>query len=94
MRPYLEKNPSQKRTGGVAQGEDPKFKSQDHQKKKKKKKSHLPFQFSKEMVSKPFMLLLLNVPKTHEGQASSPALDSHVRFLCATFTCLFEKSQT
>jgi hypothetical protein len=29
-RPYLKKNPSQKRTGGVAQGEDPEFKPQYH----------------------------------------------------------------
>jgi hypothetical protein len=28
MRPYLEKNPSQKRDGGVAQGVSPEFKSQ------------------------------------------------------------------
>jgi hypothetical protein len=32
------KNPSQKRTGGMAQGVDPEFKSQYYQKKKKKKK--------------------------------------------------------
>jgi hypothetical protein len=35
-RPYLEKNPSQKRAGGVAQGEGPEFKSQCCKKKKKK----------------------------------------------------------
>jgi hypothetical protein len=28
MRPYLEKNPSQDRAGGAAQGEGPEFKSQ------------------------------------------------------------------
>jgi hypothetical protein len=32
-----QKNPSQKRTGGVAQGVGPEFKSQHHKKKKKKK---------------------------------------------------------
>jgi hypothetical protein len=31
------KNPSQKRAGGVAQGEGPEFKPQYHKKKKKKK---------------------------------------------------------
>jgi hypothetical protein len=36
-RPYLEKNASQKRAGGVAQGGGPEFKPQ-YQKKKKKKK--------------------------------------------------------
>jgi hypothetical protein len=35
MRPYLKKNPSQKGTGGVAQGEGPEFKPQ-HCKTKKK----------------------------------------------------------
>jgi hypothetical protein len=34
-RPYL-KNPSQKRAGGVDQGEGPEFKSQYHKKKKSK----------------------------------------------------------
>jgi hypothetical protein len=38
VRPYLEKNPSQKRAGGVAQGAGPEFKPQYHKKKKKKKK--------------------------------------------------------
>jgi hypothetical protein len=38
MRPYLEKNPSQKRASGVAQGVDPEFKPQYCQKKKKKSK--------------------------------------------------------
>jgi hypothetical protein len=33
MRPYLEKNPPQKRAGGVAQGEDLEFKSQYCKKK-------------------------------------------------------------
>jgi hypothetical protein len=28
MKPYLEENPSQKRAGGVAQGEGPEFKPQ------------------------------------------------------------------
>jgi hypothetical protein len=34
VKPYLEKNPSQKRAGGVAQGIGPEFKPQ-YQKKKK-----------------------------------------------------------
>jgi hypothetical protein len=38
MRPYLEKKPSQKRAGRVAQGEGPDFKSQYQKKKKKKTK--------------------------------------------------------
>jgi hypothetical protein len=33
MRPYLEKNPSQNRVGGVAQGKGPEFKPQYHTKK-------------------------------------------------------------
>jgi hypothetical protein len=33
MRPYLEKNPSQKRAGGMAQGVVPEFKPQYHKKK-------------------------------------------------------------
>jgi hypothetical protein len=37
MRPYLEKNPSHKRAGGVTQGEASKFKAQYGKKKKKKK---------------------------------------------------------
>jgi hypothetical protein len=37
MRPYLQKNPSQKRAGGVAQGVGLKFKPQHHKKKKKSK---------------------------------------------------------
>jgi hypothetical protein len=41
MRPYLEKNPSQKRAGGVAQGVGPEFKSQYC--KKKKKRQEDPF---------------------------------------------------
>jgi hypothetical protein len=41
MRSYLEKNPSQKTAGGVAQGEGLEFKPQYH--KKKKKKSFLAF---------------------------------------------------
>jgi hypothetical protein len=36
VRPYLEKNPSQKRAGGVAQGVGPEFKPQYCKKKKKK----------------------------------------------------------
>jgi hypothetical protein len=35
VRPYLEKNPSQKRAGGVAQGVGPEFKPQYCKKKKK-----------------------------------------------------------
>jgi hypothetical protein len=38
MRPYLKKNLSQKRAGGVARGEGPEFKPQYHKKKKKRKK--------------------------------------------------------
>jgi hypothetical protein len=38
MRPYLEKNSSPKRIGGVAQGVGPEFKLQYCQKKKKKKR--------------------------------------------------------
>jgi hypothetical protein len=40
-----QKNPSQKRTAGMAQGEGPEFKPQYHQKKKKKgrPKTHLFF---------------------------------------------------
>jgi hypothetical protein len=34
VRPYLEKNPSQKRAGGLAPGIGPEFKPQYHQKKK------------------------------------------------------------
>jgi hypothetical protein len=37
VRPYIEKNPSQKRAGGVAQGVGPEFKPQYCKKKKKKK---------------------------------------------------------
>jgi hypothetical protein len=37
VRPYLEKNPSQKRAGGVAQGVGPEFKSQYCKKRKNKK---------------------------------------------------------
>jgi hypothetical protein len=33
MRPYLEKNPSQKRAGGVAQDVSPEFTPQYHKKK-------------------------------------------------------------
>jgi hypothetical protein len=42
MRPYLEKNPSQKRVGGVVQ--DPEFKPQycQNKEKKKEKPSHAP----------------------------------------------------
>jgi hypothetical protein len=35
MRPYLKKNPSQKRADGVTQGVDPEFKPQYCKKKKK-----------------------------------------------------------
>jgi hypothetical protein len=38
MRPYLKKNVSQKRAGGVAHGVDPKLKPQYHKKKERKKK--------------------------------------------------------
>jgi hypothetical protein len=34
MRPYLEKNPSQKRAGGVTPGEGPEFKPQTAKKQK------------------------------------------------------------
>jgi hypothetical protein len=37
MRPYLRKNPSQKRAGGVAQVVGPEFKPQYHKKMEKKK---------------------------------------------------------
>jgi hypothetical protein len=40
MRPYFEKNPSQKRAGGEAQGVGPKVKPQ-YRKKKKKKRTRL-----------------------------------------------------
>jgi hypothetical protein len=36
VRPYLEKNLSQKRTGGVVQGVGPEFKPQYHKTKKEK----------------------------------------------------------
>jgi hypothetical protein len=35
MRPYLKKNPSQKRAGGVAQGAGPEFHKPQYHKKKK-----------------------------------------------------------
>jgi hypothetical protein len=38
VRLYLEKNPSQKRAGGVAQGEGPEFKLQYHKKQTNKNK--------------------------------------------------------
>jgi hypothetical protein len=41
MRSYLEKNPSQKRTGGMAQGVGPEFKPLDCKKKKKKNMSYV-----------------------------------------------------
>jgi hypothetical protein len=41
MRPCLEKNPSQKRAGGVAQGVGPEFKPQYGEKKKKRTQSSL-----------------------------------------------------
>jgi hypothetical protein len=34
VRPYLEKNPTQKKAGGVAQGVSPEFKPYYHEKKK------------------------------------------------------------
>jgi hypothetical protein len=37
MRPYLEKNPSQKRAGRVVQGEGPEFKPQSHNNNKRKR---------------------------------------------------------
>jgi hypothetical protein len=37
MRPYLEKNPTQKRADGVTQGIGPEFKPQHHKKKKETK---------------------------------------------------------
>jgi hypothetical protein len=40
-RPCLEKNPSQKRAGGVAQGVGPEFKPQYQKKKKKRKEKFL-----------------------------------------------------
>jgi hypothetical protein len=36
MRPYLENTEHKKRTGGVAQGEGPEFKTQYHKKKLKR----------------------------------------------------------
>jgi hypothetical protein len=39
VRPYLEKNPSQKRAGGIAQGVGPEFKPQYLKKKPKKQKT-------------------------------------------------------
>jgi hypothetical protein len=36
VRPYLEKNPSQERAGGVAQGVGPEFKPQNCKKKKER----------------------------------------------------------
>jgi hypothetical protein len=38
MRPYLEKNPSQKRAGAVAEGVGPEFKPQYHQTNKQTNK--------------------------------------------------------
>jgi hypothetical protein len=38
MRPYLEKQPSQRKTDGVAKGEGPEFKPQYHKRKKKRRK--------------------------------------------------------
>jgi hypothetical protein len=40
-RPYLEKNPSQKRTDGVAQGVSPAFKPQHHKRKRGSDKINL-----------------------------------------------------
>jgi hypothetical protein len=39
MRPYLKKKTTQKRSGGLAQGIDPKYKPQHCKKKKKEKKN-------------------------------------------------------
>jgi hypothetical protein len=41
LRPYLEKNLSQKRGGGMAQGVGLEFKKQYHRKEKKKKECHM-----------------------------------------------------
>jgi hypothetical protein len=46
VRPYLEKNPSQKRTGGVAQGIGPGFKPQYRKKNKQLKKQKNKTQLS------------------------------------------------
>jgi hypothetical protein len=43
MSPYLEKKPSQKRTGGVAQSVNPEFKPQYHKKRKKENSTSKPF---------------------------------------------------
>jgi hypothetical protein len=40
MRPYVKGNPSQKRTGGVAQSVGPEFNPTYSKKKKKKKRKH------------------------------------------------------
>jgi hypothetical protein len=46
VRLYLEKNPSQKRAGGVAQGVNAEFKPQYHKRKEKKKNCNIPASFS------------------------------------------------
>jgi hypothetical protein len=51
MRPYFEKNLSQKRAGGVAQGMGPEFKPQYHKKKKKKSGSKFMFLISYYSIS-------------------------------------------
>jgi hypothetical protein len=69
-RPYLEKNPSQKRAGGVAQGEGTKFKPQYHTHTQKKVpiytltriKAQIHFFF--QPVS---LLPLPSLPSTHEN---------------------------
>jgi hypothetical protein len=45
LRPYLEKKPSQKRAGGVAQGVDPEFKPQYHKNKKNGRRRDLSRRF-------------------------------------------------
>jgi hypothetical protein len=41
MRPYVEKNPLQKRAGGVAQGVGPEFKRQYNSNNNKKYQNHI-----------------------------------------------------
>jgi hypothetical protein len=45
VRPYLEKNPSLKRVGGVAQGVGPEVKPHSRKKKKKKKGNNENYKF-------------------------------------------------
>jgi hypothetical protein len=60
MRPYLEKNPSPKRAGGVARGVGPEFKPSTGEKKKKKKT---------EVESSPPPTQVINFP---ESELTSP----------------------